>query len=126
MMKLCCTGGKNLECGDLSPLSLLWRLVAKAGTRPAARESWTPSRNRRRQVACRKRGQVRALQRGCGFAALWCVFPCSVKRLAGTLAPQGQSAVGNSTNPPTPAPSPHGGGGGEPPPPAPPPPRGAG
>src|SRR5881409_345242 len=64
------TAGKNLECGDLSPLLPLWRLVAKAGTRPAARKSCTPSRIRRRQVACRKRGQVRALQRGCGFAAL--------------------------------------------------------
>src|SRR5437867_1406287 len=63
-------GGKNLECGDLSPLLLLWRLVAKAGPRPAARESWTPSRIRRRQVACRKRGQVRALQSSCGFGAL--------------------------------------------------------
>src|SRR5512145_2211247 len=63
-------GGKNLECGDLSPLLPLWRLVAKAGPRPAARESWTPSRIRRRQVACRKRGPVRALQSGCGFAAL--------------------------------------------------------
>src|SRR5213594_4270794 len=62
-------GGKNLECGDLSPLLLLWRLVAKAGPRPAARESWTPSRIRRRQVACRKRGQVRALQSSCGSAA---------------------------------------------------------
>src|SRR5206468_2326207 len=40
------------------------------GPRPAARESWAPSRIRRRQVACRKRGQVRALQGGCGFAAL--------------------------------------------------------
>ena len=27
--------GKNLECGDLSPLLPLWRLVAKAGPRPA-------------------------------------------------------------------------------------------
>src|SRR6266498_3121129 len=62
--------GKNLECGDLSPLLPLWRLVAKAGPRPAARESWTPFRIGRRQVACRKRGQVRALQSGCGFAAL--------------------------------------------------------
>src|SRR5437867_4447938 len=64
------TGGKNLECGDLSPLLPLWRLVAKAGPRPAARESWTPSRIRRRQVACGKRGRVRALQSDCGFAAL--------------------------------------------------------
>src|SRR6058998_2122674 len=64
------TAGKNLECGDLSPLSPLWRLVAKAGPRPAARESWTRSHIRRRQVACRKRGQVRALQSGCGSAAL--------------------------------------------------------
>src|SRR6266542_576359 len=62
--------GKNLECGDLSPLLPLWRLVAKAGPRPAARESWTPFRIGRRQVACRKRGQVRALQSGCGSAAL--------------------------------------------------------
>jgi len=38
------TGGKNLECGDLSRLSLLWRLVAKAGPRPVAWESWMPSR----------------------------------------------------------------------------------
>src|SRR5206468_7555727 len=64
-----CTAGKNLECGDLSPLLPLGRLVAKAGPPPAARESWTPSRIRRRQVACRKRGQVRALQSGCRFAA---------------------------------------------------------
>src|SRR5216117_1875273 len=63
-------GGRNLECGDLSPLLPLWRLVAKAGPRPAAREIWSPSRIRRRQVACRKRGQVRALQSTCGFAAL--------------------------------------------------------
>src|SRR5437867_3942101 len=65
------TAGKNLECGDLSPLLPLWRLVAKAGPRSAARESWTPSRIRRRQVACGKRGQVRALQSGCGSAALY-------------------------------------------------------
>src|SRR5437867_149241 len=64
------TGATNLECGDLSPLLLLWRLVAKAGSRSAARQSRTPRRIRRRQVACRKRGQVRALQSGCGFAAL--------------------------------------------------------
>ena len=64
------TAGKDLECGDLSPLLPLWRLVAKAGPRPAVREIWTPSRIRRRQVACRKRGQVRALQSGCGSAAL--------------------------------------------------------
>src|SRR5438093_1495923 len=63
------TGGKNLECGDLSPLLPLWRLVAKAGPRSAARESWAPSCIRRRQVACGKRGQVRALQSDCGFAA---------------------------------------------------------
>src|SRR3989442_14950182 len=62
--------GKSLECGDLSPLLPLWRLVAKAGPRPAARESWTPFRIGRRQVACRKRGQVRALESGCGSAAL--------------------------------------------------------
>src|SRR6266511_3783809 len=64
------TVGKSLECGDLSPLLPLWRLVAKAGPRPAARESWTPFRIGRRQVACLKRGQVRALQSGCGSAAL--------------------------------------------------------
>src|SRR5437867_7700325 len=64
------TAGKNLECGDLSPLLPLWRLVAKAGPRSAARERWTPSRIRRRQVACGKRGRVRALQSDCGFAAL--------------------------------------------------------
>src|SRR6058998_16771 len=64
------TAGKDLECGDLSPLLPLWRLVAKAGPRSAARESWTPFHIRRRQVACRKRGQVRALQSGCGSAAL--------------------------------------------------------
>jgi hypothetical protein len=34
---------KNLECGDLSPLLPLWRLVAKAGPRSAARQCWTPS-----------------------------------------------------------------------------------
>src|SRR5213594_5105952 len=68
-----CTAGKHLECGDLSPLLPLWRLVAKAGPRPAARRSRTPYRARRRQVACRKRGQVRALQRGCGSATL-CLF----------------------------------------------------
>src|SRR5438093_4797205 len=61
------TAGKNLECGDLSPLLPLWRLVANAGPRPAARESWTPSCIRRRQVACQKRGQVRALQSRCGL-----------------------------------------------------------
>src|SRR6059036_3778448 len=61
------TAGKNLECGDLSPLLPLWRLVAKAGPRSAAREIWSPSRIRRRQVASRKRGQVRALQRGWGL-----------------------------------------------------------
>src|SRR6058998_617203 len=64
------TASKNLECGDLSPLLPLWRLVAKAGPRSAAREIWPPSRIRRRQVACRKRGQVRALQSSCGFAAM--------------------------------------------------------
>src|SRR6059036_2184462 len=52
--------GNNLECGDLSPLLPLWRLVAKAGPRPAARESRTPSCIRRRQVAYGKRGQVHA------------------------------------------------------------------
>jgi hypothetical protein len=31
------TNDKDLERGDSSPLSLLWRLVAKAGPRPAAR-----------------------------------------------------------------------------------------
>src|SRR5213594_1508784 len=64
------TAGKNLECGDLSPLLPLGRLVAKAGPRSAARESRTLSRIRRRQVACGKRGQVRALQRGCGLGVL--------------------------------------------------------
>src|SRR5213593_4793956 len=70
------TAGKNLECGDLSPRWPLWRLVTKAGPRPAARESWTRCHIRRRQVACRKRGQVRALQSGCGSAALCflCLF----------------------------------------------------
>src|SRR6058998_2553784 len=48
--------------GDLAP---------KQGPRTAARETWTPSRMRRRQVACRKRGQVRALQGGCGIGALY-------------------------------------------------------
>src|SRR5437867_11308189 len=47
-----------------------WRLVAKAGPRSAAPASWTPSRIRRRQVACRKRGQVHALQSDCDFAVL--------------------------------------------------------
>src|SRR5437867_875130 len=61
-----CEGDKHLECGDSSPLFSLWRLIAKAGPRPAARERSTFSPVRRRQVACRRRGQVRALQRGCG------------------------------------------------------------
>src|SRR6059036_3147883 len=79
------TAGKDLECGDLSPLLPLWRLVAKAGPPPAARESWTPSGLRRRQVACRKRGRVRALQSGCGLAAVG--FPCfSFHRLGSELA----------------------------------------
>src|SRR5213593_3933121 len=70
-----------LECGDLSPLLPLWRLVAKAGPRAAARERWTPSRIPRRQVACRKRGQVRALQSRCGCAALCPLRPWRETRL---------------------------------------------
>ena len=58
--------------GDLSP---------KQGARLAARENWTPSSTRRRQVACRKRGQVHALQSGCGFAALGLVRLLAARRL---------------------------------------------
>jgi len=67
-------GGRNLNLRFLC--SLLLKFARDAGPRPAARESWTPSRSRRRQVACRKRGQVRALQTGCGFAAtgLYCLW----------------------------------------------------
>src|SRR5437867_13333417 len=83
MIKLCAQTASNLECGDLSPLLPLWRLVAKAGPRPAARACWTRSRIRRRQVACRKRGQVRALQSGCGSAALGLsVFICRFHSLS--------------------------------------------
>jgi len=89
------TGGRNLECGDLSPLLPLWRLVAKAGPRPAARESWTPSRIRRRQVACPKRGQIRALQSGCGFAGLGFYFLWLVPLLL--LALPGVAAVNEVT-----------------------------
>src|SRR5206468_1555021 len=80
-------GAKSLECGDLSPLLPLWRLVAKAGPRPAARESWTPWRIRRRQVACRKRGQARALQIGCSFAALGAMAAAEVAFTARVWAP---------------------------------------
>src|SRR5437867_13224581 len=82
--------GKNLECGDLSPLLPLWRLVAKAGPRPAARESWTPFRIGRRQVACRKRGQVRALQSGCGSAALGLFV--SIRGYLGFSFPRGRGS----------------------------------
>src|SRR5688572_8275852 len=51
-----------LECGDLSPLSPLGRLVGQAEPRSAAREAvGTSTRERRRQVACRKRRDFAAL-----------------------------------------------------------------
>lgn len=61
-----------LECGDLSPLFSLGRLVGQAALRGAARASSSARHSlrnrpnhqiRRRQVACRKRRRVAALQR---------------------------------------------------------------
>ena len=55
------TDDNDLECGDLSPLSSLGRLVGQAEPRPAARSNFTRTSARRRQVACRKRRELAAL-----------------------------------------------------------------
>jgi hypothetical protein len=53
---------KDLECGDLSPLWLPGRLVGQAEPRSAARSTPTRWPVRWRQVACRKRRELAALQ----------------------------------------------------------------
>ncbi len=58
-------GVKNVECGDLSPLSPLWRLVAKAGPRIAERLGTTTGRSlafNGDKSPARKRRELAALQ----------------------------------------------------------------
>jgi hypothetical protein len=64
---------EDLECGGLSPLFLLWRLVAKAGPRSAGRENNATPRSR--STATTRLPKARTSPRtpkpgGCGDAAL--------------------------------------------------------